>query len=255
MHLLDPRNGPDWDQPAPAGPPRVYLVASLPRTGSTLLCNALWDTGRAGAPKEYLNPMQRRDWARRRGAFWPGPVRGPALAALAVVPWPERALAAHLREVQLHRSGGGWFGLKLHAHHHAALAGSPGLQALLGAARVVRVQRADRLAQAVSWARARQTGAWAHWQRGVLPPVYSRRAIDEALGRIAAGEAHWDRVLAGREVLCLDYEALAADLGEAVGAVLRLLGVDAEIPPPQPSLRRQADARSAEWIARYRAGA
>ena len=48
--LLDARNGEPFDLPPSPLRPRTYVVASLPRTGSTLLCNALWDTGRAGAP-------------------------------------------------------------------------------------------------------------------------------------------------------------------------------------------------------------
>lgn len=252
--LLDPRNAAAWDQPAPSGPPRVYLVASLPRTGSTLLCNALWDTGRAGAPKEYLNPMQRRDWARRRGGLRWELVRGPLLGALGRWPWSDEALGAYLEQLLRLRSGGGCFGLKLHAHHHAALGARAPVRALLAGAAVVRVSRQDRLAQAVSWARAQQTGRWAHWQRGWGPPVYRRAAVDAALARIAAGEAHWDHALAGQRTLHLYYEELAADLQGALARVFQHLGLEGAPPPVRPSLERQADATSLRWAERYRAG-
>ena len=32
-----------------------YVICSTPRSGSTLLCRGLWDTGRAGAPHEYFH--------------------------------------------------------------------------------------------------------------------------------------------------------------------------------------------------------
>ena len=114
---LDPRNGPEWDLPPPQGPQRSYVVASSPRTGSTLLCRALWDSGLAGAPKEYLNPMQLRDWELRFGARRYRWVRGPLLGLVGRVRWPEPRLAGHLERVRQRRSSGGWFGLKLHGHH------------------------------------------------------------------------------------------------------------------------------------------
>ena len=66
--LLDPRNGPRWDLPPPESPPDNYVIAAIPRSGSTLLSRVLWDCGQAGAPSEYLNPMQLCDWERRFGA-------------------------------------------------------------------------------------------------------------------------------------------------------------------------------------------
>jgi LPS sulfotransferase NodH len=159
--LLDPRNGPDWDLPAPDAPPRTYVVASLPRSGSTLLCNLLWDCGAAGAPKEYLNPMQLRDWELRLGApaarLRNALLVGPAVGALAGRwGWGPARVQAHLARVRARRSQGGWFGLKLHLHHLRRWAGAAPLEELLGPVRVLRIQRGDRLGQALSWARALQ---------------------------------------------------------------------------------------------------
>jgi hypothetical protein len=36
---------------------RTYMVATIPRTGSTYLCHRLWRTGCMGVPLEYLNPV------------------------------------------------------------------------------------------------------------------------------------------------------------------------------------------------------
>ena len=49
-------------------PPRApYLVCSTPRSGSSLLCDALALTGRMGAPIEYFNPDHRRALSERWG--------------------------------------------------------------------------------------------------------------------------------------------------------------------------------------------
>src|SRR6476646_5101707 len=41
--------------PRPQGPDLTYLLASVPRAGSTYFSHLLWRTGCLGAPLEYLN--------------------------------------------------------------------------------------------------------------------------------------------------------------------------------------------------------
>ncbi len=260
--ILDPRNLPAWDLP-PEPSSRTYVIASTPRTGSTLLCRALWATGCAGAPKEYLNPMQVRDWEVRLGArssrLLHLPLRGPLLALAGRRSWSDARFAAHLARVRARRSGGGWFGLKLHRHHFEQWFVLPGRapEAFLGPITWIRIVRADREAQAVSWARALQTGRWAAHERGWLPPVYSARRIAACLRRIARDEAAWDAWFAARDVRpqVVTYEALAADRRAAVRGVLAALGVAPPETLPEPDLARQSDAISAAWRARYRAEA
>ncbi len=270
--LLDPRNGPDWDlAPAPVPPALVYVVASQPRSGSTLLCRLLWGTGRAGAPKEYLNPMQLRDWSLRHGSpadrrrnQW---LQGAAVGALAGRwgrdgRWSDARLAAHLAAVQARRSSDGRFGLKLHHHHAQRWADRPAVSGLLATARWIRIVREDRVAQAVSWELALQTGRWASWQAetrlpGRLGPVrYRRRRIARRIAQLAAGAAAWDARLAHAPVLRVTYAELTADPVATTRRVLGWLGVAAPetVAVPPPGSRRQGDARNAAWIARYRAG-
>ena len=240
----------------------MYVVASTPRTGSTLLCRALWDTGRIGAPKEYLNPTQVRDWQVRLG----GPVArvthralvGPLAAIAGRGPWSDRRLRGHLAGIRARRSSeDGWFGIKLHHHHYRHWFEDPGraLDAWFPDARWVRVSREDRVGQAISWVRARQTGQWATHRVRAREPRYSRRAIEAALRDIERGETGWDRALAGRSVLHITYEELASDLGTAVGRVFDHLGVARTHPPPRPALERQADSESDAWRARFLSGA
>ena len=260
--MLDPRNGPAWDRPRPARPARTFVLASTPRTGSTLLCRLLWDTGRVGAPKEYLNPMQVRDWEVRFGtrtSRWRHRLlRGPLLALSGCAGWPDARLRAHLHRVRARRTGpSGWFGLKVHQHHFRDVFVGPGraVEAILGPVTWLRTTREDRLAQAISWARALQTGRWAHHQRAWLPPIYSRRRIDACLDRIDAHEAAWDTYFAthGIEPLHLTYEALAADSEATIRRVLDHLG-EQPTGPIAPDLVRQADHLTERWTHRYRRG-
>lgn len=258
--LLDPRNGPDWDLPPFSGPLRPYVIASSPRTGSTLLARLLWDTGLVGAPKEYLNPMQLRDWGLRLGsppATWAlSLMRGHAVGLAGrppLCPDPDK----HLREVVKRRTGpSGHFGLKLHFHHFEQHC-PEGIAPLLGAEpKWIHITRNDRLAQAISWDRAMQSGQWAAHQRGPrLPQRYSRRRIQSALDRIEAQEAGWKRVLADKPVLHLDYEQLVQDKVGTLRACLAWLGVEAQaVALPADGLTKQSDGVSAEWKQRFEAG-
>lgn len=244
MKLLDPRNGPDFDLAPPDGPVRTYVIASLPRTGSTLLCHGIWDTGMAGAPKEYLNSMQIRDWGLRGGKKRNHFLIGP-LQTLARIDIP-----THLETVQGLRSSNGWFGLKLHRHHFEQH------EEHVRADKWILITRRDHVAQAVSWARARQTGRWASWQKESLPPVWSRRRIRAALAEVEALERAWERHFRDRRIIPLrvEYEQLIEDFPGTVARVLRYLDVPVPAELPRPALRRQADEVSAEWIRRYRSG-
>lgn len=237
-------------------------MASIPRTGSTLLCRSLWDSGRAGAPKEYLNPMQIRDWQVRMGSRTSSWVHralhGPAVALAGRWGWNGDDLARHLARVRARRSSAeGWFGLKIHHHHFRQwfLDADRDPEAWLGPTRWILLTRDDRIAQAVSWARAVQTGRWAAHQRGYAPPVYDRARIDHYRVQIEQQEAAWEAWLAHRDVLRLTYEQVVQDLHGTMQAVLRHLGEPDDIEAhSSPPMARQADEISEEWIARYRAG-
>jgi len=259
---LDPRNGPAGDLPTFDGTPRTWIVASTPRTGSTLLCRAVWGTGLAGAPAEYLNPMQIRDWEVRFGdvasRLRHRPLRGPLLALVGRTRWSDRRLRDHIDRVRVRRTGPtGWFGLKIHHHHFRSWFLDAGRDPVdfLGPCTWVRLTREDRLGQALSWARALQTGRWAAHQRAWRPPTYDRSAISRCLARIEADEAAWSAWFqaAGVTPVALTFEEVTGDLAASARRVLGVLGVpeaaSAAVPPPD--LEPQADAVSQAWRARF----
>jgi LPS sulfotransferase NodH len=253
--LLDPRNGAAFDL-SPCAGARTYVLASTPRSGSTLLARMLWDHGGAGAPKEYLNPMQLRDWevrfgsrlSRARHALLVGPAAG-----IVGRRWSTGRIARHLARVRERRSSGGWFGLKLHWHHLVQhLDGRPP-EDLLGPITWIRIRRADRLAQAVSWEIALQTGRWVDTQQSWRQPIYLRARVEARLLALQAAAAGWDEVIGSQPCLEVDYDALAADPARVVRGVLDHLGVPRR-PMPSVPLRRMTHPLAAEWIARHRAG-
>ncbi len=261
---IDPRNGPEWDLPATGRPRQTYVIASTPRSGSTLLCRLLWGTGRVGAPKEYLNPMQLRDWSLRHGSAvaagrnWV--LRGRAVGLLAGRwgpwgRWSAGQIQAHLCAVADRRSSGAWFGLKIHHHHLQRWTRRRTVDDLLGPVRWVRIVRGDVVAQAVSWELALQSGQWASWQ-APGGAIYSRRRIARRVRAIEAAEQYWDRLLVGRPQMTVHYATLRASPEATVRSVLRFLDVPGAdgVVVPAPGTVPQANRRNADWMARFHSG-
>jgi LPS sulfotransferase NodH len=225
----------DHSFPPHEGPLRPYVVCSVPRSGSSLLCELLCTSGVAGAPTEYFDREQAAEFRRRWGvdeAEYPS------------------ALVAHKT------TPNGSFGVKLHHHQMVEAFGDRGLLAVWPDLRLVSIRRDDRVAQAVSWAIAEQTGRWASTHDAPGTARYDRRHVARLLRRIRREEAAWDRwfVAVGIEPLRVTYERLVADPDGVVRAVLTHLGVDATVPLEPPTLERQADEESDRWAARFRRG-
>ena len=255
-------------------PHRSYLVCATPRSGSTLLCRALSQTGIAGRPEEYFE-------ARRHTGRPPAPrdyfddAVGIDIDALLGVDHPEppapdysslegvEDYGDHIRAtLERGTTDNGVFGAKImwgHLPDFSALAGGEPPEVfdrLFGPPRYVWVSRRDRVRQAVSLWKALQTQAWAADDRDGPghDPVYSFAAIDHLRRRIAAHDRAWTSFFDANSIepLAITYEKVAADLPGMVRSVLQHLDLDpAAADGVSPPMERQADARSEEWVELY----
>jgi LPS sulfotransferase NodH len=221
-------------------PPPVlsFVVCSLPRSGSSLLCDVLASTELAGAPSEYFDADQMAEFGRAWG-----------------VTTFEQYLTALVAKKT---SPNGVFGVK--AHYHQLFDAFPGgdLGEAFPNVHHVYITRADRVRQAVSFAIATQTEKWSSLQEANgAQAVYSAAEIDSFVEWIEREEAAWERYLAksGAPVCRIVYEDLVAGLEGAVLEVMRFLGIElpAGFEVPAPTLARQAGALNDDWVARYRA--
>jgi LPS sulfotransferase NodH len=237
-----------FDFPARAGAPAAaYLLASVPRAGSTHFSHALWRTGCLGAPLEYLN-------------FEPGGPYGFASQS----PDAQRQL---WRSVLRRRcSPNGVFGLKAFPMQLQQLQRTnPDLLTDVLATivprnrspRVVYLRRRHRIAHAVSYARANASGIWRKEQeRDGMPALeYSGEAIEAAERGIAFQEAVWAKMFADFEIepLTVWHENVLDDPNAAALQVADYLGVPIDIAAAVrvPEIRKQSQGNAAEWIARY----
>lgn len=237
-------NGEQYDFPPFAGPPPVrYVLASSPRCGSNMLARALWHTGVAGFPEDYLADAHVLDYFERRGFDADDPDGLPA---------------AHVRALMRCRtSPNGVFGIKVHAGHLAALEVDP--HELLCAPRYIHMVRRDRLRQAISYTVAEQTGVWivdgTHLPTGRASstPRYDHDGIRRHLRMLDHDAATWARYFDRHRVTphVVVYEDLLARYEDGVRGCLAFLGVEAPERIPAPGIARQADETTSRWVARF----
>ena len=248
--------------------PRVsYLVAATQRSGSTLLCRALADTGVAGRPEEYLLTGPPEAFPPGWG-FWEHGLFAQGHADMDREGYLELVF-------RLGTTPNGVFGAKLMWNNvpwvleklwelprFRELDRASTFQELFPNLRVIHVVRRDRVRQAVSWARAAQDGVWVvsgtEPAAPVAEPVYTYEFISGLEGLLVEGEREWPAFCAELHVtpLTVVYEELVdpASYAPTIHAGLAYLGVDGPgVAIREPRTDRQADAINDDWVRRYEA--
>ena len=246
-------------------PYRSYIIATAPRTGSSLLSEALATTGRAGRPDEFFdaNPQNEAHWAKLYGA----PEGGGYLDGI----------------VAASSSTNGVFGCKLHWHQLPALrarlarampvrdgAGGPDERPILELlaqrlpdTRFVWLSRRNKVAQAISYYRAAQSGIWRtfkdnrHGDAGPTQiPDFDRAAIAHYVRTVEQMDAGWRQFFNHHKIpaVVVVYEDLIKFYTPTVRGVLKYLDLPyTDVLLPEPNIQRLSDAESDEWERRFRA--
>jgi LPS sulfotransferase NodH len=257
-------------------------VCATQRSGSTLLCELLKDTGVAGRPEEYFEARHDTGAPPHPGDYLDGLPRTGAGIRDDMTP-PEAppyssldglsSYRDHLeRTFELGTTPNGVFASKLmwrqlpelralasELPEYAGLQTAELLERLFGEPAYVWVSRRDKVRQAVSMWRALQTRSWRHSAGGESPEdrelVYRFEGIDHLVRTFEAEDRSWQEFFAanGIDALAISYEDdLERDRERSVRAVLDRLGlrVPAGSQAHEP-LRRQSDALSDDWVAAY----
>lgn len=260
-----------------------YLVCATPRSGSTLLCELLDQTGVAGHPEEYFEALRHSGMPRRPHEYFDRDRHANIIERLAFREMPDGTVRSpnplwdpndYDRYLQWALEQGttanGVFGAKLmwgYLGDFATLlrtidgmAGLPVPELLARSfpgLRYIQITREDKVRQAVSLWKAVQTQAWRRENGETLPtpqPMFSFRAINYLVRLLTAHDASWDAYFLGlgKPSLKLTYEELAADQAPVVHRVLDYLGIPAPDPLalPSPRLSVQADELSEDWVRR-----
>jgi LPS sulfotransferase NodH len=242
-----------------------YIICGTPRTGSTLLCDLLASTGRAGNPDSFYGRKFMPDWA----AAW-------RLADPATMSERDYAIAYLDAAMRVGRAETPIFGLRLMRENLDELSEIldliyPGLQSdtarfekAFGKILYIHLFRENKLEQAISYVKAEQTGLWhiapdgTEIERLAPPqdPHYDFARLKSEVERLEAYDAAWLGWFAAQDItpLRIGYETLSADPAASLARICQALG----IPPPnradvKPGVAKLSDATSREWSRRYAA--
>lgn len=228
----------------PAHAQSSYFVCGTPRSGTWLLCGLLASTGVAGRPHEWF-------WRDTESANWRA--------------WGVTGFSDYVARVRdAGTTPNGVFGSKVMWGYFgdllARLRGPDGRSASaierhFPSPRFVWLRREDVAAQAVSWAKAIQTGVWHHWDTPDpdADPVFDREQIAVLAREAAAHDAAWQGWFATNRIepFVARFEDLVADTVGMTRSVLKYLGIDADGIVISELTVETSDSLSAEWLARY----
>jgi LPS sulfotransferase NodH len=230
-----------------------YAIVGVQRSGTTLLCESLKNTGIAGVPGEYFLSWENGSWAQ------------------------EHFVSTRREFIKLIIEKGttpnGVFGINIMWNTFSEetvprLRELPEfnrvprhllLQKIFPNLRFIWIIRRDKVRQAVSWAKAGQTDIWASHQlehgKPKQKPAFDFQMIDGLYNLILKGESGWAQYFndCGIEPFKLYYEDLAESYESKTIEVLKYLGitVPGNLKICEVPVQKQADAINDEWTAKY----
>ncbi|MCP3675001.1 MAG: Stf0 sulfotransferase [Gammaproteobacteria bacterium] len=241
-----------------------YIICATPRSGTTLLCDLLADTGVAGKPDAFFRFQSRQWWARHLN--------------VPSIDWTdEYAFDQSFLSAALHEGAAGTriFGMRLMWRDFDYLVTRlgvlyPGLpsdrdrfQAAFGSTRFLHLSREDKVAQAVSCVKAEQSGLWHVDAKGVERervkpgqlPIYDAKILSEQVLECERHDTSWVNWFARQKIqpLRITYESLSENPKATLARVLSVFDLDTTIVETvKPRTTKLADSVSKEWATRFR---
>ncbi|WP_386175140.1 Stf0 family sulfotransferase [Sulfitobacter sp. R86518] len=257
-------NRAEFDFPTWGGTPNIsYLLLSTPRSGSNMLVRALWQSGVAGAPEEYLTKQFMEDFSLRFALTKENLVSENAWRSGAVVAFG--SIEEYFRRLmEVRTSPNGVFGLKMHASHffldHLRLTN---IRHQLSIEKLVRIRRRDCVKQAISLILAKETNQWIvdpEWNsvsqeksRPSQSIEYNRKRISNTIQYLNCLELFLDELVSdwGLPLKTVYYEDLCKDYRKEMFRIFSFIGVPVSERVDEVNIKRQVDQTKAIWYEKY----
>jgi LPS sulfotransferase NodH len=227
------------------------MICATPRSGSTLLCEALRNTGLAGNPDEYFGPMHVKRWNEE---------------------WKTKSEIEYLEKViEQGRGENGVWGMKVmrlywqnlindlqRAVSSTEMPDTELLNVCFPNLRYIWITRRDKVRQAISWLKFVQGSAW-YWEdkkpqelEGLeFKPDIIRGFITQA----AIHESAWQEFFRELDVqpYIVMYEDFVNTYEETAKDILKYLEIPYQenLKISQRRIKKQADALTDEWVQKY----
>jgi LPS sulfotransferase NodH len=231
---------------------KTLFIVSLPRTGSSLLSADMRSTSALGEPREWFLPQRIKNlsekWELAQGDLdgYIAELRKRKSTDNGVV--AVKLMVAHLG--QMHD-----LGMLPERRRFRALLDRFDEEPL-----VIRLLRADKLRQAISLLKARQTGKWGVLKEAKGEPAYDYGELSKIIVQLVKWEAQWERELEDSGItpaMDFTYEELVGRRDETLLEIASRLGLsDAEgmvanRDRDDVKLRKQADDLTEAWYSRF----
>jgi trehalose 2-sulfotransferase len=224
----------------------IYLICSLMRSGSSLLCDLLTRTRLAATPTEWGNHWVLEQFGIDEPGCFP-------------------LTAKYVREMVVKYSQSGVWGMKYPSHTYRDQIARFQVESYFPEKpRYIYLKRENHIQQAISAAKAGETGKWYADQKfetgrpNKVTPQYARWKIDYFIRQFEQDEALWETYFRKLKIdpLRLTYEELTADRQATIVKVLEFL--DVSVPTdfvlPETVMVKQADRVNAHWEELYKQG-
>lgn len=218
-----------------------YMLAALPRSGSTFLCREMWRTGLMGAPMEYLNPLFASVIAHR----------------LVIDDIDIEILTYWSAVKRLRTSPNGVFGYKMFISFYLEFGRKHSeLLSHLMPDKVIFLTRSSLVDQAVSYSRAIRSESWFHDVPERVHPGYDADHIRQCVDSLHYQLDFWRELfdLTGTAAHHVTYEKLLDDPRGVLEGIANFLGVkiDPKAAIALPCTLIQRNAESADWVRRFK---
>ncbi|WEX86658.1 Stf0 family sulfotransferase [Sinorhizobium garamanticum] len=242
-----------------------YVICTSPRSGSTLLCKLLAATGVSGNPGSYFHRPSISEWL----AYFDLPSEAATseretLATIFRAAIAKGSLNTGMFGLRLQRHSFDFFVQKLAVLHPEPASDLKRFEAAFGRTLFIYLTRLDKIEQAVSIARAEQTGLWHMAPDGTelerLAPSskagYNAEEIRTYCDRFTSDDLDWRDWFKSQRIepLQITYETLSSNPIETLREILGELGLNRDAANGVISgVAKLADETSRDWVARFRA--
>ncbi|HLJ35677.1 MAG TPA: Stf0 family sulfotransferase [Ktedonobacteraceae bacterium] len=271
-------------------PHTSYLVCATQRSESTLLCEALTNTQRAGHPAEYFEALRASGLPTRPKEYFEdiedneiNRILGNYSRIDQKLPQRFTNYENYLNEVlEKGTTSNGVFGAKMmwgylgdfvdsvrQIHRYRELAVPHILPAIFPNLHYIFVTRSDKVRQAISLWKAIQTQTWrvdghkdpsnstGQLRHSDPELVFNFAAIDHLVQRITRHDAAWQDYFSclGIQPFTVVYEELVDAYEETATAILRYLHIPVpeHLPFAPRTMQKQSNGLSEQWVERYHA--
>lgn len=247
MHIINKMYLSGFDFPRTTKKDFSYMLAAVPRSGSTYLAIQLWRTGILGAPMEYLNLKAMAKQMMPR--FGISGERAYDLSELEILNYWNKVCSVRT-------SPNGVFGYKMFfVIFNDILKTYQNIYDLIRPDFVIYLQRKDAILQAISYSRAIRSKAWFANIQNTQEVPYDYKHILGCKAGIKKQYEFWDNVFsqAGIDPICVYYEDMLEDPRAVVDQIISEMGLtrDPAAELDIPVIDKQADEVTYDWKERF----